>query len=148
MVAKEESMKHIWKKASIVAGMVLWLALSATAQRSVKANIPFDFQIGDTTLKAGEYTIKAGASDLPEFLVFHDATGKAKAVVNGSRVETAESAGMRRLLFTRYGDRYFLSQVWMTEEDSGCEVRKNKEERELMMANLHKPHRVLVALGK
>jgi hypothetical protein len=111
-------------------GLLFTLAFSAMAQSSSKAAIPFDFQIGDSVLKAGVYTITAPISVNPELLMFRDSAGKSQSVHNGTRMEAADN-GPAHLQFTKYGDRYFLSQVWIHVNETGTEVQKGKAERAL-----------------
>ncbi len=39
--------------------------------------------------------------------------------------------GMGKLVFNAYNGEYFLSQVWMSGQNSGVELHKSKTEREL-----------------
>jgi hypothetical protein len=145
-------MKSMFRTGLAVCGLVVTLIVSAGAQSPSKAKIPFDFIVGDKTLKAGEYVIKvAGSGSMPELLAFHDANGKPQVVVNGIRMEAVENNGRSRLLFTKYGDRYFLSQIWLvwhSGTESGTGVRQGRLEREVAMDTKHKAQRVSVALAK
>jgi hypothetical protein len=142
-------MKSMFRTGLAVCGLVVTLIVAAGAQSPSKAKIPFDFTVGDKTLKAGEYVIKvAGSGSMPELLAFHDANGKPQVVVNGIRMEAVENNGQSRLLFTKYGDRYFLAQIWLSETESGAGVRQGRLEREVATDTKHKAQRVSVALAK
>ena len=77
----------------------------------VLATIPFAFNVGDKTLPAGRYTITVlnPASDR-KILQLRSTSGRATAMilttsVTGNPVEDA------KLVFHRYGDRYFFAQA-------------------------------------
>jgi hypothetical protein len=133
----------------MLAGLVVMLAASAGAQTSAKAKIPFDFQIGDRILKAGDYTIDGdGLANAPNILVFRNARGTAKGIVNGVRIDPADNNGHgSRLTFTKYGDHYFLSQIWLNDE-SGCSAPKGKHERELAMRSDFGKQEVVLAMAR
>jgi hypothetical protein len=142
-------MKNKLRAGLVLLGLVVMLFVPAVAQRPSRAKIPFDFTIGKKTLKAGEYVIKAaGSGSVPELLVFQDAHGTPRAVVNGVRVEAVENNGKCRLLFTKYGNQYFLSQIWLSETESGAMVRKGPLERELAKEAGSKSQEVAVLLAK
>jgi hypothetical protein len=48
-----------------------------------------------------------------------------------SRVEAPGRQEIGKLVFHRYGDRYFLSQVWGTDQSTGSQLQKTAQEREL-----------------
>jgi hypothetical protein len=86
------------------------LAPSAGAfAQQLKANIPFDFTVGNTTMPAGEYTI---SSPLRNFVDLRSANRTLMATVGGNQSyieKKSSSAG--ELIFARYGDQYFLDSV-------------------------------------
>src|ERR1700739_4158548 len=63
MNKEEETMQYLLKPKLLAAVTVLGVLLTivpahAPIGRRVVANIPFDFSVGNTTLKAGSYTIE------------------------------------------------------------------------------------------
>jgi hypothetical protein len=95
--------------------------------QSLAAHVPFDFVVGDQTLRAGEYRVKA----------LND-SGNPVAVSNdrGDRAIRVSYAAQRRdkqlsakLVFHQYGSTYFLSQIWMAGESTGRELSKTRQER-------------------
>ena len=117
----------------LVCGLLVGLAASAQAQSNIKVNVPFNFTIGTTLLQAGEYTVQqASPHAASEVLLFRDAAGESRAVMMGIRVEPSSKDTVPKLVFHRYGDIYFLSQVWLNGGDSGSELRPGSHERELL----------------
>ncbi len=104
----------------------------ARAERQLTVTIPFEFVAGDKTMPAGEYTIKtvgptnaiilidAKDGDLSAYLGSH------AAVSSGIQIES-------KLVFNRYGDRYFLSQVWSAGYSQGRQLHKSKREKEVSL---------------
>jgi hypothetical protein len=72
---------------------------------SLKANIPFDFTVGNTWMPAGEYTI---SSPTREVLTLKSAQHIVSIVTSQSYNESASGS---KLVFDKYGDQYFLHEV-------------------------------------
>lgn len=102
-------------------------AQSGTALADV--NIPFAFQTPMQTLPAGTYRIdrESGVlillkgSDKSGFVEMHGAT-KSRAADHGY------------LVFDRYGDKYFLRQIWTAGSSDGLECPKSRAEKESLQA--------------
>jgi len=116
------SMKNTIEKSLAMAGLLLILAsanVRAQTGGRVSINIPFDFTAGTAKLKAGTYNVKR-VSD--RAMAIRSADGKKTALVNAPlTVGSRDSNAGQRLVFNKYGDRYFLSQVWL-EVDNGRQV--------------------------
>ncbi len=96
--------------------MLLLLAPAFAQTGNGKAKIPFDFQIGNQTLSAGDYRVKTEGVKLqlsriggPDYAVVMTIS------VPGDRA----SNGSPRLVFNRYGDEHFLSEAWLGASDNG-----------------------------
>ncbi len=90
-----------------------FLAVSASAQcdgNPLMAKIPFQFSTGKATLPAAEYLVKCLDPNRHQ-LVFQSTDGKAAAIVPMILV-SGRSQEDARLVFHRYGRRYFLVQAW------------------------------------
>jgi hypothetical protein len=106
---------------------------SASAQASTalaEVNIPFAFQTTNQTLPAGMYRIDRESGYLvrlqgPDrtggFLVMHVAI-KSHAADHGT------------IVFDRYGDKYFLRQIWTAGDTAGLESPKSRAEKETLQA--------------
>ena len=102
--------------------------LSAQPESRVIANVPFDFMVRTQHFTAGSYTM---IIDIPKSAVL--VRGAEDAVFSLSIGTTRASHGDLRakLIFNRYGDRYFLSEVWPAGRDDGRELLPCKAEQEL-----------------
>jgi hypothetical protein len=93
-------------------------------QPTLKANIPFDFTVGNTRMPAGEYTI---TSPIQEVLDLRTA-GRSASVVSSESY--AESKSGSELVFDKYGDQYFLHEVFCPNVVSlNLEVAESKAEK-------------------
>ena len=113
-------------------GLGLLLAVSATQAQEprVKANIPFDFVVGDRVMPAGEYQVSAmGASGQAIAILSEDR--KAKALILTSACESSGPSKSSKLVFHVIGGRYFLSQVWTEGYSQGRQLGESKAEIEL-----------------
>jgi len=93
----------------------------------MRANVPFDFIVGDTTLPAGTYTIaKPSGTLLIENVDSGESAFVMSTVVAGSR-----PSDETRFVFTRYAGQHFLDQVWVVGDVSGAKLVKSRAERKL-----------------
>jgi hypothetical protein len=117
--------------AHIIAATVGLLTLAgAPAARAespeLKARVPFTFSAGNTTLAAGTYTVERASGPLGTLMIRSQSGG---VIVLAQRGEAKVAGKATRLVFHRYGDRYYLRQVWFN-GTSGYGVRETREERE------------------
>jgi hypothetical protein len=102
----------------------------AQAQDALVVNIPFDFMAGNRNLPAGEYSVKVSQSDARIVLIERkDATAAMFIGTNTVVANTIQSES--KLVFNRYGDRYFLSQVWNEGNSRGRQLMKTAREKEI-----------------
>ena len=110
----------------------------------ITANIPFDFMVGNKTLPAGSYRV--GRSTTMGMLVILSLDQRGSAMFHAHPVRYGNPRSAKwgqdnspKLIFNRYGDQYFLSQVWSGEEtDDGRRLMKSRREREVAKENLAK----------
>jgi hypothetical protein len=127
---KKELVKGTTMVVLLVTIALATAAISANAQsaRKVAANVPFDFIVGDQTLNAGEYTLKSATA--PENgLIIQTASGKSEAMRLTFPIEPSKSNRNAKLVFHRYGQRYFLAEVWTGSGNVGRHLLKSRGER-------------------
>ena len=81
-------------------------SLHAQMANRVQVNVPFDFQNGSEVLPAGVYTLTAGSHFLT--IQGHNIGGLALSMVDDS----GKTPTTGKVVFQRYGDKYFLREVW------------------------------------
>ena len=118
-------------------------AVVANGQSTQKliAQVPFDFVVAEKTLRAGKYQVHA-VNDAGDAIAVKSADGD-QALRLSSRTERSDREMNAKLVFHRYGNTYFLSQIWMAGERAGRELTKTRQEcaieRELKSIASNKP---------
>lgn len=103
---------------AIFLGMTV-AGVKAQAPSKVEVEIPFAFSAGKATLKPGIYSIKRMSGNL---LTLRSRDGKSSVILNAPVTAAAGDAKLgERLVFNKYGDQYFLAQIWLT-VDTGRQV--------------------------
>ena len=128
------------------------ITVSATKAQTTRqvANIPFDFVVGSEELQAGEYRVEPASSTGMAMKI----SGDHQAVFRLSSTITANRrAETGKLVFHRYGNRYFLAEIWTPGDSVGRELLKSKDEkaveRELATAKSSRRYeRVEVAVAR
>lgn len=83
--------------------------LCAQMSQSLSVTVPFDFQAGRAVLPAGHYKVQFIA---PQTILLRCETGRGAAMVVMNYIESLEPNTTPKLIFNRYEEKYFLSQVW------------------------------------
>jgi hypothetical protein len=110
---------------------LLLVAGSAFAQTvHVRGNIPFNFAVGNKTLPAGTYDVRTISSGDSKTLLLRSRDSNASIIVNSNAAETLEPANNTKLVFNQYGNRYFLSQIWLSGSTLGRQLPKSSREKE------------------
>jgi len=117
-------------------GCVIAIAAVATAfaqmpGEPIRATIPFDFTVQGRTLPAGKYEIRrigeqAGGLEIANLTDHHD-----HVFFETASKQTLRVPKRGELVFHRYGDTYFLSQVWGPGLETGRELATSRQERTL-----------------
>src|SRR6266404_7699939 len=91
--------------------MLTAVSVVAQSERS-KITIPFSFIVGEKTLPAGEYTLEPNRRDSDRFWLFQSRDGRTSCLSTTMPVRANQTQEETKLVFHRYGDQYFLSQIW------------------------------------
>ena len=127
---KKQTLKAVTMLVSIIA-LAFATAVASNAQSrsgKIRADIPFDFVVGDKTLAAGEYLVGKITTGNAGVLV-SSRDGNQSAVRLTSAVSANAPRQQASLTFRRYGNTYFLAQVWMSGANEGRAMIKSKAER-------------------
>jgi hypothetical protein len=116
---------------TMIAMIVLFgcMSVSAKAQcdsMQLVANIPFQFNVGQTTLPAGQYKLTWNTEQ--RLLLIRSTDGKASAVIFMNSV-TGRAQDHGKFVFRRYGNRYFFAQAWDGGSGAGLESTQSRAER-------------------
>ncbi|MBA3442940.1 MAG: hypothetical protein H0T92_24105 [Pyrinomonadaceae bacterium] len=97
-----------------------------------RATIPFDFVIKNEKAASGQYTVeRINSSSGTTVLLLRSADGRGIEMFMPMTVQAGESVDRGKLVFHRYGDQYFLYQIWQSGDQLGHELPKSRRERVL-----------------
>ena len=112
--------------------MVLLLASGAAnaqlgSTKQLRFNVPFDYNVGKATMKAGDCFIQhAGTQNA----LMIRGNGSSALTLSGS--VSGKAASGTKLVFNKYGDQYFLAEVWVEGEEIGEQLPRTRIEKELI----------------
>jgi hypothetical protein len=113
-----------------VFGLMLVPLAQAQVSAGLQGKIPFQFQVGERVIPAGEYVVTR-SSDLQSVLTMRSLdrkTGAINFLTSPTLSRSAENA-TPKLVFQRYGSTYFLTQVWQGSGHDGNALSRSKAER-------------------
>lgn len=109
---------------------LLLVAGSAFAQSiHLRADVPFNFAVGKKSLSAGKYNISTLAESM--ILLRGPDSGSNALVATNCAERSPRASGDGKLVFRRYGNHYFLAEIWEGGSNLGREVPKGKAEKEM-----------------
>jgi hypothetical protein len=122
------------KQLIALVGLGLLLATASASAQTValKANIPFNFIVNKAELPAGEYSLSNLGTTGMVTLIQSTDRQVAKMVLPNA-CTSGQPSEKTKLVFHRYGDRYFLAQVWTAGSDQGRELPKSRRETEIAL---------------
>ena len=115
------------------------MAYAQDGLTALKGDIPFGFIVADKALPAGTYIVKVVS---PDIIKIQNTVNR--NVVVFRTIATAKGKEVEpRLVFRRYGERYFLAQIWNGSRE-GNEVPRTSKELQVAK-NLSAPELIYVA---
>ena len=127
-------MKHHVMTTIAAIGLFVTLAAgSAYAQSAdtMKVTIPFDFAVSGKTFPAGEYVLRRSIEGPRIVLAIRGEDNNEAAYLATHSIEARDIQQESKLVFNKYGDQSFLSQVWTSGRSYGDELTKTRRERTL-----------------
>lgn len=109
-------------------------AVAQTKPGDVIVNIPFSFVVANHQMQPGRYIVTPMTYGV--LRIFDSQDSKNQTLVSVHSVEST-SATSAKVVFHRYGDSYFLAQVWTGNGDIGREVPKSKAEKEIASGRIN-----------
>src|SRR5437667_6954154 len=118
---------------TVMAVAMFFAALAVASVRSqdagtISVNIPFDFAVSGKTLSAGQYYLQQSTNGVVTQIRRRDKT-QGVYLPQTYPVQGSEIQAESKLVFNRYGNQYFLSQVWISGRAVGKELPKTSKER-------------------
>ena len=124
-------------------------AVSTNAQSShgVRANVPFDFIVGDKTFQAGKIVTAMPGSEAGSMTIRNIDNGQ-YALRVARTLRGADNSDPAKMVFRKYGNRYFLAEVWIPGLRVWEVIKSRSErtlEREIRLAKNSKPELVTIS---
>ena len=130
-----EIMKGLMKSSLFaVLLIVLGTAISSAPAHAqtgsrVSVNIPFDFVVGNATLKAGQYKVEQVESGLLSFSGLDGQEHRFALAILGNSANVGHHT---HFVFTRYGSEAFLSKVFLSDDNDCNQLPRSNREKELI----------------
>ena len=122
------------KKQIAVAVALMAAAMAAgqcyAQQPASKADIPFAFQVANQTMPAGEYLIERVSDTHLRAQMIRRTDSSAAVIALTFAADAKNGKSEPQLLFHKYGNSYFLSEIW-TGQGQGRQLLKSEREKEL-----------------
>ena len=139
------------KAFAIMAVSILMAAAAAPMAAQITtltANIPFEFVVAGKTMPAGAYEVwKSPTSEMVMLRGINQRTSALSLVSHGD-VESRNPAADTRLVFNRYGDRYFLHEIVNGYGSLALTLPESRAEREMAKVATLQPTEVLAVLAR
>ncbi len=142
--------KQLIRIAALTLFVTTFAVTSARAQNpsnNQMVTIPFDFFVGADKLPAGVYTVRPEESRAAMKIQHRDQPKSLYFLIHP--IQSPSIQDRSKLVFRKYGDDYFLSQVWTVGRATGEELNKTKRERILereIAKRADKPESVAVTM--
>ncbi len=137
------------KYAAHVLALTLTLAsLTAAAQlpsnQTLVAQVPFQFNVANSAVPAGEWTIKSSSPGSPA-LTMNNHRAKAALVAMARADEAKQASPSCALVFHKYGETYFLTGIKIAGSRDTYKLPESSRERELQIAGMPATEQILLA---
>ncbi|HET7208996.1 MAG TPA: hypothetical protein VFI95_20640 [Terriglobales bacterium] len=109
-------------------------AVPGQGQVLFKGNVPFDFCVGRGVLPAGEYSI--GWIGWSSQSLALSSGVRWVEIMTPLTTESRTDFETPKLVFHRYGNEYFLAEIWTSNDNAVRKLADHPRERQLAMAGL------------
>lgn len=100
--------------------------------REMVVDIPFNFTVCTQQMPAGKYKVRPITSATTNLLLVRSEAGHFAEITCTRDVQSSKRASEGKLIFNRYGNQYFLTELWFSGEMTGNEVLKSEREEALI----------------
>ena len=132
----------------VLATGVLASASHAVAQgTAMKVTVPFAFQNGAQLLPAGTYRIDLNTEHL---MILHGTVSNAAGIAMTFPEQRSKASATGKVVFHRYGDHYYIREVWIAGSTEGRECvmsHAEKREKQRLVAENSTPSNVEIAMN-
>jgi hypothetical protein len=133
---------------SLAMSLALLMSTAAQAQSThLKITVPFEFTAGTVQLPAGEYEVKTVGPSGGPLLSIRSLNSDKGLYIGSNSCQSLNPVADAKLVFHRYGQQYFLAEVWNRHSSVGQQIQISSRQTELAR-NQSKGEVVLIAAEK
>jgi hypothetical protein len=122
-----------WRSALFILGLLLAVSASQAQELRVKAQIPFDFVVGNKVLPAGEYMVLHAGAQQAIMIRSNDSNDAVLSIT--LPCGSSATSDTTKVVFHNVAGRYFLSEIWAQGYAQGRQLPKSKMEVQLAKNN-------------
>jgi len=120
---------QVLRIAVVVTGLLMVSsALAQSKPGDVLVNVPFSFIVNNHQMPAGRYVVTPATYGV---LRIFDTENSRNQLFMGVHSVQSSKTQTPKLVFHRYGDSYFLSEVWNGQSNIGKQLPPSKAEKEI-----------------
>ena len=119
-------------------------SIHAQEPLKLKLNIPFSFHVGKSAMPAGMYTLQNGKTAKGILTVRAD-SGAGTINIGTIPDYPSNPPAAGKLVFHKYGEEYFLYQVWTPGSDRVARLHESPREADLVAKGKNPDETVLTA---
>ena len=121
--------KQVLSIIALVSCLVTLAVAGSQSSGRFRVELPFDSIAGETKLKAGSYIVDSSiVRDVP---LIRSADYRTNVFVMTFGGNSSGNPSRAKLVFRRYGDKYFLTQIWNEGSTVAMELPESRAEREV-----------------
>ncbi len=102
---------RILAAASAVLFSITGAGVCRAQSRTLEADVPFAFEVGNKTIAAGSYRVETLLTGNGSLQVLRSNSGQVRLTISTMAIATNSRTSAPSLIFHRYGNRYFLAQI-------------------------------------
>jgi hypothetical protein len=122
-------MKFTFVTLTVLFGTALVTSAHAQSSNRIVVDIPFDFSVGNTLLRAGNYKVEELQSGI---LIFNGNDGQDHQFALTVGEEASNQDNQPKLIFTRYGDGTFLNKVFLSGGNDYLQLLPSSREKKFI----------------
>ena len=132
---------------TMLGAMLPLMSMRAMAQsQELIANIPFDFTVYTQQMPAGKYKVVPMTSATTNLLLVRSEDNRTAEIACTHDIKGTQRSSGGKLIFNRYRNQYFLSELWFAGEATGHEMFKSDREEALIQESAPKLKRGRVTI--
>jgi len=120
---------------ALIVGLAMYPTKAhAQIMGQLEVNVPFEFHVGNSKLPAGKYVIHTLDDSGLTVMEISSADGSTSVLFDVQSVEADSAPARNELIFNKYGNRYFLAQLFDEGNRNGGEVVESRYEKKIGQA--------------